>query len=474
MARSPDPPGTLRSTAGSPTSGRPSALPRWWPARWYYGWALVGALGLTATVSYGVLLYAFAAFITPMGAELGWSRTTITGAYSLAQLVTGVAAIPVGRWVDRHGARGLMTAGSVLAALLLAAWSQVQSVGAFYAVWALLGVAMAAVLYEPAFAVVATWFRTGRSRALTALTFTGGFASVLFVPFATALVARAGWRDALLALAALYAVCTVLPHALLLRRRPEDVGLAPDGGPAASTAAPTEARTEARTDARATASHPLLARASVREAVRSPVFRWLAVAFTLSGLTFTAIGVHLVPLLLERGHGAAVAGGAMGLLGLMAMPGRLVITPLGSRWSHAAVTAVVFALQAVGLAALLATRSLAGVWAFVILFGVGFGAVAPARAILLADAFGAAHFGRISGVLTLGISLARAAAPVGASLLYVAAGGVRHGYDAVLATLLVLCAVSAGAVLAAGRSLPRPAPPSTLHDADAPGLAPPP
>jgi cyanate permease len=358
----------------------------------------------------------------------------------------------------------------VLAALLLAAWSQVQSVGAFYAVWALLGVAMAAVLYEPAFAVVATWFRTGRSRALTALTFTGGFASVLFVPFATALVAHAGWRDALLALAALYALCTVLPHALVLRRRPEDVGLAPDGGPAA----PTGALPDARTDARATASHTLPARASVREAVRSPVFRWLAVAFTLSGLTFTAIGVHLVPLLLERGYGAAVAGGAMGVLGLMAMPGRLVITPLGSRWSHSAVTAVVFALQAVGLAALLATRSLAGVWAFVILFGVGFGAVAPARAILLADAFGAAHFGRISGVLTLGISLARAAAPVGASLLYVAAGGVRHGYDAVLATLALLCAVSAGAVLAAGRALPMPAPPSTPQDADAPGLTPPP
>ncbi len=445
-------------TLGPPDVGPGVALPRWWPARWYYGWALVGALGLTATVSYGVLLYAFAAFITPMGAELGWSRTTITGAYSLAQLVTGVAAIPVGRWVDRHGARGLMTAGSVLAALLLAAWSRVQSVGAFYAVWALLGVAMAAVLYEPAFAVVATWFRTGRSRALSALTFTGGFASVLFVPFATALVARAGWRDALLALAVLYALCTVPPHALLLRRRPEDVGLAPDGEPPVP-AAP-----------KAPAPRTLLARASVREAVRSPVFRWLAVAFTLSGLTFTAIGVHLVPLLLERGYGAAVAGGAMGVLGLMAMPGRLLITPLGSRWSHAAVTAVVFALQAVGLAALLATRSLAGVWAFVILFGVGFGAVAPARAILLADAFGAAHFGRISGVLTLGISLARAAAPVGASLLYVAAGGVRHGYDAVLATLALLCVVSAGAVLAAGRTGGRPV--GDLPPAPAPSCAP--
>jgi sugar phosphate permease len=151
--------------------GRPRGpLPAWWPAGWFYGWALVGALGLTATVSYGILSYGFAVFITPMGAELGWSKAEITGAFSLAQLVAGGTAIPVGRWVDRHGARALMTAGSVLAALLLAAWSQVRSLPAFYALMALMGVAMAAVLYEPAFAVVTTWFRRRRSSTACGIT----------------------------------------------------------------------------------------------------------------------------------------------------------------------------------------------------------------------------------------------------------------------------------------------------------------
>ncbi|HEY0971276.1 MAG TPA: MFS transporter, partial [Gemmatimonadales bacterium] len=213
-------------------------VPAWWPKRLYYGWALVGALGLTATVSYGVLAYGFAAFITPMGAELGWSKTQITGAFSLAELVAGASAIPVGRWVDRHGARALMTTGAVLAALLLVAWSHVRSLPAFYALWALMGVAMAMVLYEPAFAVVTTWFRTRRSRALTVLTFMGGFASVVFVPLATVLVAGQGWRSALLVLAALYAALTIPTHALLLRRRPEDLGLAPDGATTGAERAP--------------------------------------------------------------------------------------------------------------------------------------------------------------------------------------------------------------------------------------------
>jgi MFS family permease len=222
-------------------------VPGWWPRRVYYGWALVWTLGVTATASYGVLLYALAAFVAPMGAELGWSTARITGAFSLAQLVAGAAAVPAGRWVDRHGARALMTAGSALAALALAAWSLVESVAAFYALFALLGVAMAGVLYEPAFAVVATWFRRGRSRALTLLTFLGGFASVVFVPLATVLVERVGWRDALRWLAALYALLTVPAHALLLRRAPADLGLAPDGdGPRSGRSTRARASRRAR------------------------------------------------------------------------------------------------------------------------------------------------------------------------------------------------------------------------------------
>jgi MFS family permease len=423
-------------------------VPAWWPRGWYYGWALVGTLGLTATVSYGILSYAFAAFITPMSAELGWSKTQITGAFSLGQLVAGAAAIPVGRWVDRHGARSLMTAGSVLAALLLVAWSQVRSLPAFYAVWSLIGVAMAAVFYEPAFAVVATWFRQGRGRALTVLTFLGGFASVVFVPLATVLIMRHGWRSALLALAGLYAILTVLPHAVILRRRPEEAGLAPDGA-APPAAAPDGTPVLTAHDA------PVEPNVSARQVIRSPVFRRITFAFTLSALTTTAVAVHLVPLLTERGFGAGFAGGAMAVLGLMALPGRLIFTPLGDRWPRSAVTASIFALQAVGVAALLAARGspawgTASVWTFVILFGAGFGAITPARASLVAESFDVALYGRISGALALVVSLARAAAPVGASVLYATAGGPRHGYDAVLLALLLLCLASGAAVLSAG------------------------
>ncbi|MBA3554684.1 MAG: MFS transporter [Gemmatimonadales bacterium] len=269
------------------------APPAWLPVGFYYGWALVGVLGLTATVSYGVLSYAFAVFIAPMMQELGWSQATVTGAFSLGSLVAGFAAIPLGRLVDRHGARGVMTAGAMLATVLLIAWSRVDSVAEFYAIWALMGLATAAVLYEPAFAVIATWFRVRRSRALTVLTFIGGLASVIFVPLATWLVAAHGWREALVWLAAIYAPLTILPHAVVLRRQPADLGLLPDGsGVTLGEPEVVEERSVV-----------------TAEALRSRPFRWLAIAFALSSLTTTAVSVHLVPLLLEQNHSPAFAGG---------------------------------------------------------------------------------------------------------------------------------------------------------------------
>jgi MFS family permease len=414
---------------------------RWTDGRLYYGWVLVLALGVTETVSYGILQYAFPVFIAPMRAELGWSTTEITGAFSLAVLVSGVAAVPVGGWVDRHGARGLMTAGSLLAVVTLAAWSRVEGLAAFYLLSAAMGVAMAAVLYEPAFALIAGWFSRHRGRALTVLTFMGGFASVVFVPLAAWLVEVRGWRDALLWLALLLGALTIPPHALLLRRRPEDHGLHPDG-----SAFPAD---EPRPPAAVTAG----------EIVRTASFRWLSGAFALTAFTGTAVAVHLVPLLLERGRSPAFAGAALGVVGLMALPGRLVFTPLGGRFPRAAVTAWIFALQAGGLAALLWSPGDAALWLFVALFGAGFGAITPARAALVAELYGRARYGSVSGVLALVLALARSAAPVGASLLYAAWGG----YEGVLALLAVLSLIAAGAVLAAAPSphdhpIPAPAP----------------
>ena len=125
-----------------------------------------------------------------------------------------------------------MTGGSLLGAASLVACSQARSLPQLYLAFVGVGIAGAAVLYEPAFAVINTWFRRDRHAALLTLTVVAGFASTIFLPLSQALVDAAGRRSALLVLAVLLAACAV-PQALLLRRSPADLGLHPDGDPAA-------------------------------------------------------------------------------------------------------------------------------------------------------------------------------------------------------------------------------------------------
>ena len=429
--------------------------------RIYYGWVLVGVLALTETVSYGVLFYAFAVMLVPMQADLGWSQATLTGAFSLAALTAGMVALPVGRWLDRRGARAVMTAGSVAATLLLFAWSRVDHPVIYYLVWIGLGACMAAVFYEPAFAVVARWFHAQRTRALTIITLAAGLASTIFVPLAAALVAAHGWRTAVAWLALILGVLTVIPHALLLRRQPADLGLEVDGrrrtgtgerlhalAPASGSAASAHPGTagharnarHARSAERlhnARQARTLTTRVDPR-GVRSGSFRWLSVAFMLSGAAGFAVAVHLIPLLLARGHSAAWAGGALAALGLCKLPGRLLLAPVEARLSMPVATIGIFVFQLGGLLALITVPGVLGVGLFVVLFGGADGASTPARASILADFYGTGDFGRISGVMAPPLAVARAAAPARGSLLQAWLGG----YDGLV---IVLCAIAAGA-----------------------------
>src|SRR5438067_2989185 len=156
-----------------------------------------------------------------METDLGFSRVEVTGAFSIGMGVASLAATPVGRWTARHGARALMTLGSCLGTALLVVWSQVESLAALYAVWGLMGLALAATLYEPAFAAVVGWFATrGRDKALLTVTLAGALASTVFMPLEAWLVARLGWRGALVALAVTLAVITIPLHAFVLRPAP--------------------------------------------------------------------------------------------------------------------------------------------------------------------------------------------------------------------------------------------------------------
>ena len=214
---------------------------------------IVGALSVTETITWGIVYYGFAVFLTPMERGLGFSRVALTGAFSVGLLTAALVGLPVGRWIDRHGARGVMTIGSCAAVALMLAWSRVETLWALYVVWALMGLAMAATLYEPAFAAIVGWFAQHRDRALLTLTLFAGLASTIFVPIETALLARMDWRSTLVTLAIFLAVSTIPIHAFVLRAPPAH-------GTGGSAVAPPSGH-------------------SVHDALRTVVFWVLTVAF---------------------------------------------------------------------------------------------------------------------------------------------------------------------------------------------------
>jgi MFS family permease len=379
----------------------------------YYGWVIVAALSVTETVTWGIVYYGFPVFLRPMEAELGASRVAVTAAFSIGLGVSALAGIPVGRWIDAHGPRGIMTLGSCLACVLTFAWAQVESVTALYAVWFGLGLAMAATLYEPAFAAVVSWFRHGRERALLTVTLVAGLASTIFMPIEAWLLERLGWRTALMTLAVVLAVITIPIHALLLRR----------GTAAHATATATGEATPGSM--------------TLREAARTLVFWVLFVAFFVGNFATASITTHLIPYLVEHGYSAAVAAAVIGWTGAMQLPGRMLFVPISARLGARTMVGAVFFAQALGLGQLPFLVRLGTLLPFIVLQGAANGMATLARASSLAEIFGSRNYGAIGGAIALGANGARAVGPVGASLLLVGLGSYVSVFWALSASLVL-------------------------------------
>ncbi|HXA97295.1 MAG TPA: MFS transporter, partial [Candidatus Dormibacteraeota bacterium] len=367
---------------------------------------MVATLSITEIVSWGILYYGFPVFLAPMEQELGASRVAITGAFTVGMAVAALAAVPVGRWLDRHGPWALMTLGSCLGAALVVAWSRVHSLPALYVVWTLMGLVLAATLYEPAFGAVVRWFPTqNRDRALTTLTLAGALASTIFMPIEAWLLGRAGWRPTLLVLAVILAVLTIPLHAIVLRRQPPHFSVSRRA--ISGKAGPAE-------------RGPGVA---LGVAAHTPIFWALSLAFAIGSFSTASVTLHLIPYMVESGRSAAAVAAAIGWMGAMQIPGRLLFIAVAGRFGALGVTMAVFVAQAVGLALVAVAPSWSGGLLLVIaVLGAANGMATLARATTLAEVFGPAHYASISGAVALGTNGARAAGPVGASLLYAALG----------------------------------------------------
>jgi cyanate permease len=235
------------------------------------------------------------------------------------------------------------------------------------------------------------------------MTLIAGFASTIFMPIESWLIDLYGWRWSLILMAIFLAATTILPHALLLRRRPEDLGLNVDGDPERIERATSRARP---------------AGISTGQALRDPAFRWLALAFSLNMVVNIAVSVHLIAYLQDQGYDLSLAATATGLIGAMQVLGRIVLGILGDRVPLRVTAAIVLAIQPISLIVLLTLPVGFGVWAFIALFGAARGVAGLVRPSFVASLYGRERFASISGAMSTFVTGSTAIAPIGAGVGY--------------------------------------------------------
>ncbi|HUH59968.1 MAG TPA: MFS transporter [Candidimonas sp.] len=377
---------------------------------------LVTALGIGQICSWGSLYYSFPLIAEAMGAEYGWSKTDLYGAATVGLILAAVAAYPVGVAVDRGYGRWVMGVSSVTAGALFILWSNVSSILAFYLITAGIGALHAATLYEPAFAVVARRVGPLRSRReITNITLWGGFASTVFIPLVQWLLDGWGWRDALVVLGVVnIGICGGVYFGFI---RPRHDTISQDK---------TAARGQIARD-----------RQAVRDTLRLPVFWTLFLSLTVYAAMFSAFTFHMYPLLIERGLDTASVVHAIALIGPAQVAGRVAIGMFAANASMRAIGSVMVASFPITFSALALVGPAYWPVAFIcVAYGAANGIFTIVRSLVVPEMLSPHAYGAINGLLTIPATLARAAAPLAAAMLW----SVAASYDSVLGAI-VLCAL---------------------------------
>jgi MFS family permease len=379
---------------------------------------LVLWLSLAQLITWGSVFYTFSLLLEPVERELGLTRSQSSLAFSLALLAEGLAAYPIGRWIDAGHERAVMTACSLLAGACLLAHSAITGVAGFYAVWTGLGIALAGTLYTPVFAVVTRRYPDDFRRAIITITFLGGLASTVFIPLSAWLIATFGWRHALWVLAMLQlAVCAPI-HAACLRDAPPPL------------------------------AHQHVNVAPARAYLRSAPFLLLGV-FAIGMFAVTAaLPPHMISLLRGSGLDERWVIAIPASIGLIQVLGRLLLYFFEHHFDVHTANRMIPTLIPVGLAFLIAGAG--HPWAamlFVLLYGLGNGMMTIVKGTAVAQYVSREHVASLNGALGLPMALARALAPWLMGVLWTAQSGYTWG----LWLLLVTSVVSAGALVLAQR-----------------------
>ncbi|MFC2069229.1 MFS transporter [Chloroflexota bacterium] len=406
----------------SPTS-QPSFATR---TPFFYGWVILAVSSLGLFISGPGQTYSISLFVDPIITDLGWSRTFVSGLYTAGSLTAGVAMIMMGRLLDHYGARIMMTLVGVLFGFAALWMSSVEHPIELYAGFTLLRIMGQGSLTLIPTTLISLWFIRNRGKAM-AISSLGMAASTATFPLVIhALVASIGWRNAWIVLAFTIWALLLVPAVLLIRQKPESVGLLPDGQ------SPGQARSGQTSLVREV-------NFSLREAMRTRSFWMLLFAGSSFPLIITALSFHHISFLTGKGVTPGVAASVFSVIALMNLFGNFVAGFLADRFPNRYLLATGQVLLAM---AMLWTFAITSSWQALFygaLLGLSGGFVMNIGAVIWPNYYGREHLGSIRGVTTAGMVISAALGPLPFGLLF----DLTNSYSLAILIFLVLPVASA-------------------------------
>ncbi len=412
----------------------------------FYGWWIVCAGFVLQGLGSGLLFNSFGAYFVFLQSEFGWSRTVLSGAYSMSRLESGFLG-PIQAWlINRFGPRTCVRIGVVLFGGGFLLLSRLDSVFAFYGAFIVIAIGSGLAGFLTVNITLANWFERSRARAMS-LSAAGGSASGLLVPLVAWLLGTYGWRTTAI-LSGLLVLLVGLPISQLIRQSPELYGLVPDGKRRPSGATPS---TGAERPAAATQGM------TARQALHTPAF-WLLTAGHGSALVaVSAASAHVIPFLVSQdGMSLEAAAGIVATLTTSQLVGVLITSHIGDRFDKRIIAASCMVGHTAAMLLLASSQNVPMVIGFAMLQGLAWGIRGPLMMAVRADYFGRRSFATIEGFASIVTTCGLVTGPLLVGLIADNAGDYRPGFVA------LACVTAAGCLSFALARRPRPLTPATL------------
>ncbi len=384
---------------------------------------MVSAAFLVATVSIGSYQYIFGLFIEPLETEFGWSRTQISASLSFVALGTLTGPL-VGRMIDRHGAKPVMLVSVALTGLSFVLRPLMTELWHFYAISALQFVAFNGTVMLPAGRLVGVWFKKNKGQALGLTMMGNNFGGLALTPIIGAVLVVSSWWVAYYVVAGMFLAVLAYTFVFVDENPPPEGPLDGEVGKTSDAGQSGEG-----------CSRPQLTGTTMHEALRSRNFYILAIIIPIGSLAFAVLLPHMIANFTHAGISLRTASGALSVLAVGGMFGKVVFGMLGERISGRKAMMISFSVTIVGITLMLDPGPIVLVWVSAALFGFGMGAFGPLYTLVVQDNFGLRSYGAISGLLSLTSGVTFAAGPILGGLTYDLADTYRPAFIAVAAVI---------------------------------------